>query len=231
MNKLKGVTPVVATTLLIGITIAAAGSVYVYTQNIIDKSADTKEKPFSVSKVSFETCYKKNNKVHISLRNSNNYAFNTSRINFYINAKIVKESNYDTQPNIAKARSTFQIITTKTITTSSQLKVTGPQDSKKFRCLSLATPQPVPVTTTPLKASFTYTPTTPQKGEQVNFQDTSQGNQITSYQWDFTNDGSYDATGPTTTHTYNSVGTFTVKLKITNSTGATSTATQNIDVQ
>lgn len=36
-----------------------------------------------------------------------------------------------------------------------------------------------------------------------------------SYQWDFDNDGTVDATGATTSHTYPSAGTFTAKLTVT----------------
>jgi PKD repeat protein len=48
----------------------------------------------------------------------------------------------------------------------------------------------------------------------------------TNYQWDFTSDGSWDATGPTASHSYPVEGSYDVTLKVTDSTGATSTLTK-----
>jgi PKD repeat protein len=47
----------------------------------------------------------------------------------------------------------------------------------------------------------------------------------TSYSWDFTNDGSTDATGVTADHTYAVAGTYTAKLTVTNVTGSDTAAT------
>jgi PKD repeat protein len=43
----------------------------------------------------------------------------------------------------------------------------------------------------------------------------------TNYQWDFTNDGTFDATGATTSHAYLTDGAYDVRLRVTDSTGAT----------
>jgi PKD repeat protein len=43
----------------------------------------------------------------------------------------------------------------------------------------------------------------------------------TNYQWDFTNDGTFDATGPTASFTYSAPGLYDVRLRVTDSTGAT----------
>jgi PKD repeat protein len=51
---------------------------------------------------------------------------------------------------------------------------------------------------------------------------------IVGYRWDFTNDGTYDTgwlTSATTTHSYSSVGTYTVKLQLKDDVGDTSTDT------
>jgi PKD repeat protein/general stress protein CsbA len=45
----------------------------------------------------------------------------------------------------------------------------------------------------------------------------------TNWQWDFTNDGTFDATGLTASHTYPAVGAYNVRLKVTDNTGATNT--------
>ncbi len=41
-----------------------------------------------------------------------------------------------------------------------------------------------------------------------------------TYQWDFTNDGTWDATTPATSFTYSSGGTFTARLRVTDTLGA-----------
>ncbi len=48
-----------------------------------------------------------------------------------------------------------------------------------------------------------------------------------TYRWDFTNDGTYDATGVTAAHTY-ATGTYTAKLEVNDGHGHTATATQQI---
>ena len=48
----------------------------------------------------------------------------------------------------------------------------------------------------------------------------------TKWEWDFTNNGSFDATGTTATHTYATEGSYDVTLRVTDSTGATSTLTK-----
>ncbi|MFZ2655276.1 MAG: PKD domain-containing protein [Victivallales bacterium] len=56
------------------------------------------------------------------------------------------------------------------------------------------------------------------------------GHTIASYTWDF-GDGTPDGSGSIVTHTYNSVGTYTAKLTVVNSVGATATDTASIKVR
>ncbi len=57
--------------------------------------------------------------------------------------------------------------------------------------------------------------------------------QIVSYQWDFTNDGTYDENqaSPTTDHEYSQAGTYTCRLRVTDNEGMTDEATVEITVK
>ncbi len=81
-----------------------------------------------------------------------------------------------------------------------------------------------------LEAGFFWNPNTPGQDETVTFNaGTSTGN-ITLYEWDFQSDGTYDATGETTTHSFGSTGLKDVTLRVTNSDGDTDTVTNTIEV-
>jgi glucose/arabinose dehydrogenase/PKD repeat protein len=69
----------------------------------------------------------------------------------------------------------------------------------------------------PLQVSFDATASTdPDPGD------------ILTYQWDFTNDGTFDATGATAGYTYPTVGTYTAKLRVSDIGGLVDTATVQI---
>jgi len=53
---------------------------------------------------------------------------------------------------------------------------------------------------------------------------------IVSYEWDFDNDGTIDATGPTVTHTYTGDGMHTCKLTVMDNENLTDSTTQQINV-
>ena len=86
----------------------------------------------------------------------------------------------------------------------------------------------VPPATGPL-ADFSVTPSTGVEPLSVNFAfiDRRSGTvTYTSYEWDFTNDGTFDATGPTASRTYPTQGSYDVTLRVTDSAGATQTLTK-----
>ncbi|MDG4828833.1 PQQ-dependent sugar dehydrogenase [Solwaraspora sp. WMMD1047] len=53
---------------------------------------------------------------------------------------------------------------------------------------------------------------------------------ILRHEWDFTGDGSFDATGVTASHTYRSTGTYSARLRVTDLAGRSDTATIQIRV-
>ncbi|MFA9416171.1 PKD domain-containing protein [Natrinema sp. HArc-T2] len=89
----------------------------------------------------------------------------------------------------------------------------------------------------PPSAAFTYSPSTPNPDETITLDasDSSDNGSIVSYEWDTDGDGYYDdyddaPSGETTTVSYDSGGTYTVGLKITDDTGNTETVTKQVTV-
>ncbi|HEX5922836.1 MAG TPA: PKD domain-containing protein [Baekduia sp.] len=86
-------------------------------------------------------------------------------------------------------------------------------------------------------ASFTSTPDPPQTGQVVTFNGSASSSPIgtiTKYEWDLDGNGSYETdtgTTATTTHTYSAAGPVDVKLRVTDSTGATGTTTVSLTVE
>lgn len=81
---------------------------------------------------------------------------------------------------------------------------------------------------TPLSASFTFSPTSPEVGHSVSFADTSTGDGITSWSWAFGDGQTSMVQNPA--HTYTSAGTKSVSLTISNGTVTSSPYTQSITV-
>lgn len=87
-------------------------------------------------------------------------------------------------------------------------------------------PEPQPV------AQFTYAPVTPRPGEEVTFDASasspSPGGTLVEYRWDF-GDGASGA-GVIVTHSYSQVGSYTVRLTVTDDQNKQATAEQTISV-
>lgn len=85
------------------------------------------------------------------------------------------------------------------------------------------------------RADFTYAPETPRANRQVTFTSTSTdptgAPDIASLAWDLDGDGDYDdGTGTSATWTYTTAGTKTVRLRLTDTAGATDVRTRTVDV-
>jgi PKD repeat protein len=84
-------------------------------------------------------------------------------------------------------------------------------------------------------ALFTATPNPAQCNQQVAFDGTASlhgdpARTIVRYDWDRDGDGSFDATGPTTTYTYPRFGTYNVRLQVTDDSVPVKTATKTVAV-
>lgn len=80
--------------------------------------------------------------------------------------------------------------------------------------------------------SATFTANNVCQGNAISFNSTSTSTNgtITSYAWDFTNDGTTDAVGASTQYVYPTHGTFDVRLTITTSTGFVATTVNSVTV-
>ena len=85
----------------------------------------------------------------------------------------------------------------------------------------------------PPEAAFSYEPSAPTNGTVVTFNasgSTDSDGAISSYKWDFDNNGTTDATGEVVTHTYQNTGDYTVVLAVTDEAGTTDTITRTIGI-
>ena len=95
------------------------------------------------------------------------------------------------------------------------------------------------VTLTPLAmnqppvAQFTFSPANPQPGQWITFDASGSydtDGTITSYQWDFNADGTFDATGQLVYYRFMSGGAYPVTLMVTDDDGASNQVTQTVVV-
>jgi len=81
-------------------------------------------------------------------------------------------------------------------------------------------------------ASFDFSPQTPQTSQTITFTATATDpdGSISEYEWDFNDDGDFDATGSIATRSFATAGQKTVTLKVTDDSGGTATATKVVTV-
>jgi PKD repeat protein len=83
----------------------------------------------------------------------------------------------------------------------------------------------------PPTASFTITPSSPLSIQTVSFHSTSTDDAgISAYRWDFQSDGIVDATTADAAFVYSAPGTYSVKLEVVDTSGATAVKTQQLAI-
>jgi glycosidase len=85
----------------------------------------------------------------------------------------------------------------------------------------------------PPTADFTVTPSRPEVSQEINFDGSSSTDgdgTIVKHEWDWENDGTFDATGKTSTHNYTGEGTYKVTLRVTDDDGAKNKISKDITV-
>jgi PKD repeat protein len=105
------------------------------------------------------------------------------------------------------------------------------QTASSQQTISVSSPPPPPPPPPTLTASFTYSPSSPQTGQQVTFTGTASGGTSPySYTWNFGD--SSTGIGSTSIHTYGSPGSFTVTLTVKDngSPQQTTTSRQSVTI-
>jgi flagellin-like protein len=102
----KGITPVVAVVLLIGLTVSAAGTVYIYTSSATD-NIDPDTDIGDTLNINFESCWQDGNNYKYSIRNVHEAAFNSSIIDVFINSR--PRDNYNFGQVIVGPQETVQL--------------------------------------------------------------------------------------------------------------------------
>ncbi len=83
---------------------------------------------------------------------------------------------------------------------------------------------------TELLASFTVTPNPATVDANIVFDAADSTGDIASHQWDFEDDGSFDASGQSVSHSYPAAGSYLARLRITDNAGNTSETTESVNV-
>ncbi len=88
---------------------------------------------------------------------------------------------------------------------------------------------PVVVGTAPLQDGFTYSPTSPQPGDNINFTASARGGTPPySYSWDFGNGAS--ASGASATYSYATAGSYTVTLAVIDATNRSNNTSRSLTI-
>ncbi|MUV90305.1 PKD domain-containing protein [Halapricum sp. CBA1109] len=100
---------------------------------------------------------------------------------------------------------------------------------------SARTPDPpdAPLTNAEPSPRIEYAPVDPTPGESIVFDASTSSDPdgtIDRYDWDWTDDGSYEGSGETATHTYDAPGNYTVRLRVVDNGSATNTTTRTVQV-
>lgn len=135
----KGVTPVVAVVLLIGVTVSAAGTAYLMIQNTQKASQEAFQNsiPISAKNLQVESCWNGNVRTHISVRNSGEEAINISKLDVIVNSLPKEESRVQRSDKIVNPQETFEISFTPKVGKGARIELFGGGIRKTAACTYL----------------------------------------------------------------------------------------------
>ena len=139
MISFKGVTPVVATVLLMAVTIGAAGTLYTVVQQNQEQTRENidTDLPLNPNQLDVETCYNQSTNTYLRIRNTGQSAINSSKMTALLNGTIETKSTYSTSPEIVDPQRIFDIEFTNQFGPDTQIILTDGDQTLEYSCYQL----------------------------------------------------------------------------------------------
>jgi flagellin-like protein len=132
----KGLTPVVASVLLMAVAVAATGTVFTLVQENIDEGKkNVGDISLEINALRIQQCYQINGDTLLDVRNTASNAINASKVTPLLNGSI--ENNYDIQKEIVDPQSIFTInLTGKQLGPETSIILTDGKNQIEHTCLN-----------------------------------------------------------------------------------------------
>lgn len=141
MKSRKGITPVVAVVLLIGVTVAGGGTIYQLVLTTQQQAENpTEQLNINPSTVEFESCWGTSSDANFSIRNTGQDAINASEIPVRVNRTYLEEADgdYAVRPQIVDPQQTFTLdLITPNINSESRVAMVLEGESISYQCRNL----------------------------------------------------------------------------------------------
>lgn len=213
----KGVTATVATVLMLGMTVAGAGTYYTVQQGIIDDVRDQEYEYFTDTRITVESCWSNQTSTYVTVRNDNeDYGLNTATVSTYTQGERLDS---DPDKDYVDPLRTFNVKLERHLENNVPITVYNSGYQTEITCEDHIQP---------LEAEFSYSPTRVTTSDVVDFEDRSEGI-ITDYTWKkgTTTLGNSE----TETYQFTSQGDKEMSLTVEDVLGNTDTETKNLKVQ
>lgn len=135
MKSRKGVTSIIATALLVGITVATAATLTTVVQNTGKDIKSTESVDLSQEDLNVEQCYTNGVETNLSIRNTGDEAANLSRLGVLVNSS---EKDYSFSQVIANPSETFTLTIQDELQPRERVTVVSGEDQLTYRCLEVS---------------------------------------------------------------------------------------------
>jgi flagellin-like protein len=136
----KGLTPALASILLMAITVAAAGTLYTLVQDYMgqaEEGTDT-EVPLNINSLQIENCYDEGSNTLLNVRNTaSEDAMNASEVAVVLNGTIQNRVDYDLDPEIVNSERVFTINISEDFGDETLVELSKGQQNLRHECLDL----------------------------------------------------------------------------------------------
>lgn len=134
----KGLTPALATILLMAVTVAAAGTLYTIVQDWLDRGQEVDtDLPLNVNSLNIEACYEEGSNTLLDVRNTASEAMNASEVAVVLNGTIQERSDYDIEPSIVTSERTFTVNMSTDFGSETLIELAQGQQNLRYECYNL----------------------------------------------------------------------------------------------